>query len=181
MWVALVIMTASVVGGVSRTDWRLAEDMDTEMVMMMMNSAPMQMMQHDRMSLLNNPSREINQHGRGQTAISCSTTHHKKVVCGYGRPECEKERRGVSSQFFLAEIVSANYIIRDKRMCHLASSAKCGKGYYYLRIELYLIATNTYGYILLLSQPSQNPTGSLNKNTTPRPSYRQEAHKNNCN
>lgn len=151
------------------------------MVMMMMNSAPMQMMQHDRMSLLNNPSREINQHGRGQTAISCSTTHHKKVVCGYGRPECEKERRGVSSQFFLAEIVSANYIIRDKRMCHLASSAKCGKGYYYLRIELYLIATNTYGYILLLSQPSQNPTGCLNKNTTPRPSYRQEAHNNNCN
>lgn len=76
--------------GVSRTDRLLAEDMDTEMVMMVMNSAPMQMMQHDRMSLLNNPSREINQHGRGQTAISCSTTHHKKV-CGYGRPECEKE------------------------------------------------------------------------------------------
>lgn len=36
---------------------------------LMMNSPLMQMMQHDRVSLLNNPSRKINQHGRGQSTF----------------------------------------------------------------------------------------------------------------
>lgn len=80
--------------GVSRTDRLLAEDMDmdTEMVM---NSAPMQMMQHDRMSLLNNPSREMNQHGRGQTAISCSTHITRKYVVMVG--QSVRKKRGIYS------------------------------------------------------------------------------------
>lgn len=79
---------------VSRTEdddddeWCGGHDHCMPLPLLMMNSLLMQMMQHDRVSLLNNPSRKINQHGRGQSTFIFAR-RRKRV--GKGNIASEKE------------------------------------------------------------------------------------------
>lgn len=123
------------------------------MPLLMMNSPLMQMMQHDRVSLLNNPSRKINQHGRGQSTFirqmkekSWQRQHHK-----WERVE----------HLLLAEIIL--FAING---CVTYWASDMEKGYYYLRIDLYSSPLQLQFFFLSQNQSVGNCIYAM-----PRPSY----------